>query len=152
MLPTGLAVGLALRLRYAAIRRRFAPRDLGPPFFRAERAIRRDDDIRAGASGSWLGHILRVVESTRAAHILDRVRATPAGFVRTYGDVSPGAPRMAGAVLHECDDPSVPWHRVVRADGSLAKGRRQRQLLEAEGVPFRGSRVDIRAARIPELL
>ena len=78
-----------------------------------------------------------------------RVRAIPVGFVRTYGDVSPGAPRVAGAVLHDCGDPALPWHRVVHADGSLAKGDRQRLLLEAEGVPFRGSRVDMRVARIP---
>jgi methylated-DNA-protein-cysteine methyltransferase related protein len=38
----------------------------------------------------------------------------------------------------------------VRADGSLAKGERQRELLEREGVPFRGSRVDMRVARLPE--
>jgi alkylated DNA nucleotide flippase Atl1 len=83
--------------------------------------------------------------------ILDRVRATPEGFVRSYGDVSPGAPRVAGAVLSQIgDDPSVPWHRIVRADGSLAKGARQRALLEAEGVPFRGERVDMRAARLPD--
>ena len=56
-----------------------------------------------------------------------------------------------GAVLHECEDPSVPWHRVVRADGTLAKGMRQRSLLEAEGVPFRGARVDLRVARMPDL-
>jgi alkylated DNA nucleotide flippase Atl1 len=83
--------------------------------------------------------------------ILSRVRATPAGFVRTYGDVSPGAPRVAGAVLSRCDDPRLPWHRIVRADGSLAKGGRQRRLLEAEGVPFRGERVDMATARLPEL-
>ena len=83
--------------------------------------------------------------------ILERVRAIPVGFVRTYGDVSPGAPRVAGAVLHACEDPAVPWHRIVRADGSLAKGERQRALLDAEGVPFRGARVDMRVARVPEL-
>jgi alkylated DNA nucleotide flippase Atl1 len=77
------------------------------------------------------------------------VRAIPVGFVRTYGDISPGAPRVAGAVLHACHDAAVPWQRVVRADGSLAKGDRQRRLLEAEGVPFRGSRVDMRVARLP---
>jgi methylated-DNA-protein-cysteine methyltransferase related protein len=86
----------------------------------------------------------------RAALILRRVRSTPAGFVRTYGDVSPGAPRMAGAVLSACTDPRVPWHRIVRADGSLAMGARQRALLEREGVPFRGERVDMRVARLPE--
>jgi alkylated DNA nucleotide flippase Atl1 len=82
--------------------------------------------------------------------ILQRVRNTPEGFVQTYGDVSPGAPRQAGAVLHECDDPTIPWHRIVRADGSLAKGRRQRRLLMREGVPFRGEKVDMRVARLPE--
>lgn len=75
------------------------------------------------------------------------MRATPHGFVRTYGDVSPGAPRMAGAALHGCSDRSIPWHRIVRADGSLAKGERQRALLESEGVPFRGARVDMGVAR-----
>jgi alkylated DNA nucleotide flippase Atl1 len=80
--------------------------------------------------------------------VLARVRAIPAGFVRSYGDVSPGAPRFAGTVLHAADDPGLPWHRVVRADGSLAKGDRQRALLEAEGVPFRGDRVDMRVARL----
>ena len=80
--------------------------------------------------------------------MLERVRAIPEGFVRTYGDVSPGAPRFAGAVLFEADEPDLPWWRVVRADGSLAKGTRQRQLLIAEGVPFRGDRVDMSVARI----
>jgi methylated-DNA-protein-cysteine methyltransferase related protein len=91
------------------------------------------------------------VSPDRARRILDRVRAIPVGFVRTYGDISPGAPRVAGAVLHACGDSKIPWQRVVRADGSLAKGDRQRRLLEAEGVPFRGSRVDMRVARIPEV-
>jgi alkylated DNA nucleotide flippase Atl1 len=86
----------------------------------------------------------------RERQVLDRVRATPAGFVRTYGDVAPGAPRVAGAVLRDCHDPAVPWHRIVRADGSLAQGARQRALLEAEGVPFRGARVDMRVARVPD--
>ena len=70
----------------------------------------------------------------------------PPGFVTTYGDLSPGAPRFAGTVLAACDDPGIPWHRVVRADGSLAKGTRQRRLLEAEGVPFRGTRVEMSVA------
>ena len=52
-------------------------------------------------------------------------------------------------MLATTDDPGVPWYRVVRADGSLPKGARQRALLEAEGVPFRGERVDMRV-RIPD--
>jgi methylated-DNA-protein-cysteine methyltransferase-like protein len=82
--------------------------------------------------------------------VLQRVREIPPGFVRTYGDLSPGAPRFAGAVLAGCHDPDVPWHRVVRADGSLAKGARQRRRLVAEGVPFRGDRVDMWVARLPD--
>ena len=88
--------------------------------------------------------------SDRAARVLERIRDIPPGFVRTYGDVSPGAPRFAGTVLSETDDPDVPWQRIVRADGSLAKGARQRALLDAEGVPFRGDRVDMRIARLPD--
>ena len=81
--------------------------------------------------------------------IFERVRSIPPGRVTTYGDLCPGAPRRAGAALSTCDDPTVPWQRVVRADGSLAKGDRQRRLLEAEHVPFRGARVDMRAAWMP---
>ncbi|HEX6654272.1 MAG TPA: MGMT family protein [Thermoleophilaceae bacterium] len=85
----------------------------------------------------------------RAAEVLRRVRSVPEGHVTTYGDLSPGAPRFAGTVLSDCDEPDVPWHRIVRADGSLAKGARQRRLLDAEGVPFRGERVDMREAWVP---
>ena len=85
----------------------------------------------------------------RAKQVLDRIRRVPAGFVTTYGDLCPEAPRFAGQVLAHCHDPSVPWQRIVRADDSLSKGDRQRRLLEAEGVPFRGARVDMDAAWVP---
>ena len=85
---------------------------------------------------------------SRELEVLDRVREIPAGFVRTYGDVSPGAPRYAGSVLFGADEPDLPWWRVVRADGSLAKGARQRRLLTAEDVPFRGERVEMARARV----
>jgi alkylated DNA nucleotide flippase Atl1 len=88
-------------------------------------------------------------DKTRAELVLARIRSIPAGFVRAYGDISPGAPRFAGTVLHSAGEKGLPWWRVVRADGSLAKGDRQRVLLEAEGVPFVGERVDMRVARIP---
>jgi alkylated DNA nucleotide flippase Atl1 len=85
----------------------------------------------------------------RAPEILDRARAIPAGFVASYRDLCPGAPRAAGWALAHCDQPDVPWQRVVRSDGSLARGERQRRLLEREGVPFRGTRVDMEVARVP---
>jgi alkylated DNA nucleotide flippase Atl1 len=78
------------------------------------------------------------------------VRRIPPGYVRTYGDVSPGAPRFAGTALHRAPD-DVPWWRVVRSDGSLAKGARQAKLLRAEGVPMRADRVDMRTARLDPL-
>lgn len=89
------------------------------------------------------------LSSPRAKAVLDRIRRVPEGFVTTYGDLCPEAPRFAGSVLSACDDPGVPWQRIVRADGSLAKGERQRRLLRAEGVPFRGKRVDMDVAWIP---
>jgi alkylated DNA nucleotide flippase Atl1 len=81
--------------------------------------------------------------------VIARVRSVPRGRVTTYGDLWPGAPRAAGAVLAACDDPDVPWQRIVKADGSLPKGQRQRELLEREGVAFRGKRVDMREAWVP---
>jgi methylated-DNA-protein-cysteine methyltransferase related protein len=81
--------------------------------------------------------------------VLERARSVPRGRVTTYGDLSPEAPRYAGAVLNATDEPDVPWQRIVRADGSLAKGERQRRLLEQEGVPFSGDRVDMHAAWVP---
>jgi alkylated DNA nucleotide flippase Atl1 len=83
--------------------------------------------------------------------VIEAVRAIPEGFVRTYGDISPGAPRFTGAVLRAADE-DLPWWRVVRADGSLTQGERQRALLDAEAIPFRSAdpaRVDLRICRIP---
>jgi methylated-DNA-protein-cysteine methyltransferase related protein len=104
--------------------------------------------LSMGFVGFWSRRSLRTM-TVRADRVLERVRAIPPGFVRAYSDLDPGAPRFAGAVLAANDDSELPWHRVVRADGSLPKGARQRARLDAEGVPFRGKRVDMRAARIP---
>ena len=85
-------------------------------------------------------------DDPRTSLIVARVRAIPEGFVRTYGDIYPSAPRLVGHVLATTTE-DLPWHRVVRADGSLAMGRRQLEQLREEGVPIRGGRVDLRAAR-----
>lgn len=80
--------------------------------------------------------------------ILACVEAIPAGRVMTYGDVAEFAgsrsARMVGRVL-SLDGGTVPWHRVVRADGTLAEHlfSEQRQRLLAEGVRFTGERVDL---------
>ncbi len=83
-----------------------------------------------------------------AQRILACVEAIPAGRVMTYGDVAEfvgaSSPRIVGRVL-ALDDGSVPWHRVLRANGSLAEHlyTEQRQRLLAEGVRFKGERVDL---------
>ncbi len=90
------------------------------------------------------------IADDRHQAIIEAIRSIPEGFVRTYGDVSPGAPRLSARLLatHQVPD-DLPWWRVVRADGSLAVGEEQRQRLWSEGVPFKGDRVDLDVARIP---
>ena len=89
------------------------------------------------------------VDDARVQTLLARVRDIPEGRVTTYGDLLPRRARLAGSILSRLDEPGLPWHRVVRADGSLAVGERQRVLLEREGVPFRGARVDMEEAWVP---
>jgi methylated-DNA-protein-cysteine methyltransferase related protein len=86
------------------------------------------------------------------------VRRIPAGRVATYGQVAELAglerhARMAGYALHALPDhTTVPWHRVVNAQGRLslrADGEgsvlRQRFLLEEEGVEFGlGGRISLK--------
>jgi len=78
--------------------------------------------------------------------ILACVDSIPPGRVMTYGDVAEyvgtRSPRGVGRVLARSGD-AVPWHRVVRADGSCAEhlAARQQELLRAEGVPVLRGRV-----------
>ena len=87
--------------------------------------------------------------SLRIERIVERVKAIPEGYVCTYGDIDPGAPRLVGHVLSNVHD--LPWHRVVRADGTLPEGRRQLERLLAEGVSMRGERVNLSEARLPDV-
>jgi alkylated DNA nucleotide flippase Atl1 len=88
------------------------------------------------------------VSNDLGERILACLEAIPPGFVMTYGDVAEyvgaSSPRIVGRVL-ALDDGSVPWHRVLRADGTLAEHlyTEQRQRLLAEGVRFRGERVEL---------
>jgi methylated-DNA-protein-cysteine methyltransferase-like protein len=83
---------------------------------------------------------------SRAARVAERVRAIPPGFVRTFAEIDPAAPRTVGRILARTHD--VPWHRVVRADGSAPLGAEQLERLRREGVPLRGDRVDLDSARL----
>ncbi|MBD7954147.1 MGMT family protein [Stenotrophomonas sp. Sa5BUN4] len=84
--------------------------------------------------------------------ILAVIRAIPAGQVMGYGQVAaraglPGRARLTARVLGMNDDPQLPWHRVLRADGRIAmpegsRGwREQSQRLRAEGVVVERGRV-----------
>ena len=87
-----------------------------------------------------------------AARVLAVVDRIPPGKVMSYGDVAEfvgsGSGRTVGAVMsrhgHE-----VPWQRVVLSTGEPAPSAPAEalRLLRAEGVPMRGDRVDMRAAR-----
>jgi alkylated DNA nucleotide flippase Atl1 len=73
------------------------------------------------------------------------VAAIPKGEVLSYGEVAARArlpsARLVGRVLAESHD--LPWHRVVRADGTPTPhlAARQVPLLRAEGVRFVNGRI-----------
>lgn len=74
------------------------------------------------------------------------VRAIPPGQVASYGEVAARAglrsPRLVGRILAE-DGHDLPWHRVLRADGTCAPhiAREQSARLRAEGVLMVDGRV-----------
>ncbi|WP_149361232.1 MGMT family protein [Lolliginicoccus suaedae] len=80
------------------------------------------------------------------------IRSVPSGHVTTYGDVARAAglgnARMVGWILRT-DGADLPWHRVVRADGSLAPhlATEQALRLQAENVTVSGHRVLLRPLR-----
>lgn len=69
------------------------------------------------------------MKATFADLVRDTVRQIPKGETRTYGEVAaaigrPGAARAVGTVMKHNYDPSVPCHRVVRADGTVGEYNR----------------------------
>ncbi|HEY7098479.1 MAG TPA: MGMT family protein [Terriglobales bacterium] len=83
--------------------------------------------------------------------ILDVIRRIPRGKVSTYGAVAraagyPRGARMVARALHGGFD--VPWQRVLGAGGEIKlRGDwafEQRFRLQAEGVVFRGRKVDMK--------
>lgn len=75
--------------------------------------------------------------------VLRLVEAIPPGRVMTYGAIAEhvgrGGPRQVGTVMAQYGG-SVPWWRVVRADGTppLCDGGEARARYLAEGTPLRG--------------
>ena len=91
-------------------------------------------------------------ENDAIGRILAVVRAIAPGQVAGYGEVArraglPGRARLAARVLAGNDDPSLPWHRVLRADGRIAFAQgspgfdEQCRRLRAEGVVVTRGRV-----------
>ncbi|MCG6118522.1 MAG: MGMT family protein [Aquimonas sp.] len=100
------------------------------------------------------------IDSTREARraaVIAVVRAIPPGVVLGYGEVArraglPRHARLVAKVLGTADDPSLPWHRVLRSDGRIALpagsagAREQARRLRAEGVDVVAGRVRQRPA------
>jgi methylated-DNA-protein-cysteine methyltransferase related protein len=94
--------------------------------------------------------------SSDADRILAAIRKVPRGRVSTYGAIAdvaglPRRARLVGTVLkHAPASRDLPWFRVINSSGriSLPAGsdsyRKQKRKLEAEGVIFRGDRVDMK--------
>lgn len=107
---------------------------------------------RSTASSSGKGTRASAAPARPSAtqRILALVARIPSGRVMTYGDIADvlglGSPRQVGRVLAGADV-DIPWHRVVRSDGTMAEQvrERQRQLLLSEGVGMVGERVDLEA-------
>jgi methylated-DNA-protein-cysteine methyltransferase-like protein len=83
--------------------------------------------------------------------VLQVVRRIPRGRVATYGEVAaaagnPLAARAVATALRLAGAGGIPWHRVLASGGRIAlRGEaalEQRLRLEAEGVRFRGARVE----------
>ncbi|MCU1678003.1 MAG: cysteine methyltransferase [Frankiales bacterium] len=85
-----------------------------------------------------------------AFDVREIVAEIPPGRVMSYGDIAEilgvGA-RQVGHVMSVIG--GVPWHRVVRADGTPAAchGGEALRLLRADATPMRGERVDMPLAR-----
>ena len=75
------------------------------------------------------------------------VSLIPKGKVSTYKQIAKITriknPRLIGFILHKNIDPKkIPCHRVIKSDGTLAKGyafggmKKQKKLLEKERIKF----------------
>jgi len=94
-----------------------------------------------------------MTDSTR--RIMEQILAVPKGRVSCYRDIAYKAGFSNGArqtvrVLHSLSEKhDLPWHRIVRCNGSIAleegAGKElQIYLLRSEGVKVSGGRVDMK--------
>ena len=103
-----------------------------------------DDRQTPAQTGNWYQSVWKVVTEI------------PAGHVLTYGEVArlAGMPRAARRVSQALRSApramSVPWHRVINAQGKISfpedssGWKRQKEILETEGVVFLNGKVDLK--------
>ena len=78
-----------------------------------------------------------MTDTTR--RIVEQILAVPKGKVSCYRDIAlkaglPNGARYTVRVLHSLSEKyALPWHRIIRADGSIAL-KEQISLLRSEGV------------------
>jgi methylated-DNA-protein-cysteine methyltransferase-like protein len=94
-------------------------------------------------------------EQSKYQRIWETVKQIPRGKVASYADVAsltglPGQQRLVGYALHNLPHKSgIPWQRVINAQGRIsfppktARYRKQKMLLEKEGVVFEKGKVDM---------
>lgn len=81
-----------------------------------------------------------MIDDESVERVRRMVAAIPPGTVSSYGEIAaragmPGCARLVGRILAE-DSHDLPWHRVLRADGTPAPHLADMQFarLRAEGV------------------
>ncbi|MCX6155869.1 MAG: MGMT family protein [Candidatus Kapabacteria bacterium] len=89
--------------------------------------------------------------------VLELVKKIPYGYVTTYGSIAQclglkSSARMVGWALNSAAaDYSIPCHRVVNRNGELtgkqyfATPEMMRELLESEGITFKGDQVNMQS-------
>lgn len=92
----------------------------------------------------------RLPTSDFARQVLRTLERIPPGRVATYGDVAaragrPGAARAVGNIMRTANQPGLPYHRVVAAQGRVGgyggNPRLKAALLAAEGLTIVRGRI-----------
>jgi methylated-DNA-protein-cysteine methyltransferase related protein len=106
-----------------------------------------------------IGTVRMPIRSHRQAtyfRIWESVEKIPLGKVSTYGSIAllsgyPEQARLVGYALHGLPmDSTVPWYRVINAQGKISfpngsrAFREQKEKLEGEGIKFVGDIIDLK--------
>jgi methylated-DNA-protein-cysteine methyltransferase-like protein len=104
------------------------------------------NDDSGAARGAREGQAPDVNSRGYRERVFEIVRRIPPGRVMTYGQLAEilgegYTARTVGFVMHSADE-SVPWQRVINAQGACSTGRvvvppdLQQRMLESEGILF----------------